>query len=230
MIINILHAIGDIIFCEPIYRYYWERDGIKPTVVIRDHLMWLQDYIESAKFLRESQWNWDIDNNVPTDNYLPLRFANQIIRKLDKNDHSDFENCMQDKYILAGLRPDLWKELALTFNIERSRELFAHLDISSDDDYIVVNERSQAGQVEIKPEPKYKIVRMYDVPGYNVLDWAPVMLLAKENHHVSTCTFFIFEALKDYKGKIFIYPRPNEDGLRGISKLNPTFTYTPVQC
>jgi len=70
---------------------------------------------------------------------------------------------------------------------------------------------------------------MGDIPGYNVMDWAPIMLLAKENHHVSTSTFFILEALKDYKGKIFIYARSNEDGLRGISKLNTSFSYTKVE-
>jgi len=225
MVINILHSIGDIIFCEPIYRHFWLRDGIKPTVIIRDHLMWLQDYIESAKFLKASQWTGDIDNNIPTDNYLPLRFANQIVRGLDKNDHHDFENCMPDKYILAGLDPELWKTLKLTFDVERSRELFAILELAGDQDYIVVNEHCQAGWVEIKPEPKHRIVRMYDVPGYNVLDWAPIMKLAKENHHVSTCTFFILEALKSLNGEVFIYPRPNEDGLRGISKLNPSFNY-----
>jgi hypothetical protein len=229
MIINILHSIGDILFCEPIYRHFWTKDGIKPTVIIRDHLMWMQDYIESARFLPASQWNGDIENAEKTDNYLPLRFANQIIRGFDKYYHDDFSNCMPDKYLLAGLDPNKWKELELKCSLEKSRELFAILDLSSEDDYILVNEHCQAGWVEIKPEPKYKIVRMYDVPGYNVMDWAMIMLLAKENHHVSTSTFFILQALKDYKGEIFIYPRPNEDGLLGISKLNPSFKYIAVK-
>lgn len=80
--------------------------------------------------------------------------------------------------------------------------------------------------MDIKPETEYRVVEMFEVPGFNVCDWAMIMLLAKENHHVSTSTFFIMQALTDYKGKIFIYPRPNEDGLLGISKLNTNIPYT----
>lgn len=229
MVINILHSIGDIIFCEPIYRHYWQKEGIKPTVVIRDHLMWLQEYIESAKFLAASKYHNDIDDATKTDNYLPLRFANQAVRGYDKFDHHDFENCMPDKYVLAGLDPELWKTLQLNFYVDRSGELFAHLDLSSDEDYILINENCQAGKININPKTNMRIIRMVDVPGYTVCDWAMVMLLAKENHHVSTSTFFLLEALKDYRGKIFIYARPNEDGLRGISKLNPSFHYKSIQ-
>lgn len=228
MVINILHSIGDIIFCEPIYRHFWKVDGKKPTVIIRDHLIWLQDYIESAKFLRESQYAGSIDNMKKTDTYLPLRFANQYLRGHDRFYHGDFENCMPDKYMMAGMNPDLWLGLQIQFDIEKAKGLFAALDLSSEDDYIVVNKHCQAGWVDIKPETNYRVVEMYEVPGFNVCDWAMIMLLAKENHHVSTSTFFILQALTDYKGKIFIYPRPNEDGLRGISKLNTNVPYTSM--
>jgi len=133
MVINILHSIGDILFCEPIYRHFWMKEGIKPTVVIRDHLMYLQEYIESARFLPVSHWNGDIDNAEKTDSYLPLRFANQCLRGYSKFFHEDFENCMPDKYLLAGLNPDKWMDLQLNFNIEKSRMLFADLDLSSEE-------------------------------------------------------------------------------------------------
>lgn len=225
MVLNVLHSIGDILFCEPIYRHYWMKEGIKPTVIVRDHLMWLQNYIESAKFLAASKWNGDIDNNVMTENYIPLRFANQVLRGYDKHDHHDFENCMPDKYLLCGLNPDKWMEIQLLFDIERSRMLFADLDLSSEENYVVVNPFSQAGKIEIFPDCKHRIIEMKTIEGYYVLDWAMIMLLAKENHHVSTSTFFIMEALKGYIGKTVIYARPNEDGLKGISKLNTSFTW-----
>ena len=103
-----------------------------------------------------------------------------------------------------------------------------HLGLTQSSEYILVNNHSQAGRINIKPENRKKlpIIEMKEVPGYNVLDWAAVILHAKENHHVSTSTFFIMQAIANkfsFDSKVFIYPRPNEDGLRGISKLNPTF-------
>ena len=67
---------------------------------------------------------------------------------------------------------------------------------------------------------------MEHINGFTLLDWAYVMVFAKENHHVSTSTFFMMQAVSNqfkFDSKVFLYPRPNADGLRGISKLNPSF-------
>lgn len=231
MVINILHSIGDILFCEPIYRHYWEKEGVKPTVVIRDHLLYLQDYIESASFIGASKWNGNIDDMEMRPGYLPLRFANQIMRGLGPHEHHDFENTMPDKYVLAGLPVEMWKDMQFMFYPERSGALFSHLGIHGKSKYILVNERSQAGNIDlsgIENKEGWQVIKMHDVPGINVMDWAMVMLLAHENHHVSTSTFYVMQALKGYKKKFYVYARPNEDGLKGISKLEPDFDLVRV--
>jgi hypothetical protein len=231
MVINQFHACGDILFIEPICRHIWTTTGKKPILPVRDHLMWFADYIDSADFVPMSKFKLDYESmETSNPDYLPLRFAAQIINKKPADYHLDYADQMPAKYQLAGLPLELWKTLQWRHYFDRCKGLFAALDLSSDQDYIFVNENSQAGKVEINPANpnNYRIVKMREVPGFTLLDWTPIMLLAKEHHHVSTSTFYMLEGLKDMHDKnipIYLYPRPNLDGLQGISKLNPSFKY-----
>lgn len=244
MIINQPFSIGDIIFLEPMYRYLWYRDGVKPTVPVNDHLIWLADYIESANIIKRSGLNQDIFEyhpisieackirNAGSIEVFPARFANQIYRGYQPHDHHDFENMMLDKYRLAGIYPGLWDRMNLKLDERKCQDLMDMLIPSDWDDYVLVNENSQAGHVEINPKTDLRVIKMREIPGYSVLDWAYVMEFAQEQHHVSTCTYHILQALtvKGVKlGKIVIYPRPNEDGLRGIAKLKPSFNFEVCQ-
>lgn len=235
MVINQIHSIGDILFLEPMFRYFARERGRKPVVPLRDHLMWLADYIDSARFVPLSTFNFQKEELMVTDNYLPLRWANQIYRGYDPNDHHDFENMMCDKYRLAGLDPEMWREIKLNFKEDKAEQLIKSLQLKKQNgtiiNYILVNENSQAGNIVIKPGLSSPIVRMKPIYGFTVIDWYLVMLFALENHHVSTSTFFILQAIKNrlhFESKVFIYPRPNEDGLRGIINLNPSFEYTKM--
>lgn len=229
MLINCIGGIGDILYCEPIYRSFWNKEGVKPHVIIHDHQMYLQDYIESAEFIKLSENQQYKDDAIKTDNYLPLRFANPIVRGLDKFDYSDFENCMPDKYILAELDPELWLTLSIKFNEEKGIKLCDILGIDIDNDnYIVINENSQAGKIKIDISTDNKIIYVKEIDGYTILDWCLIFQYANANYHISTSTFYIFEALQYLCGSVFLYKRPNKDGLRGISKLNPTFNCIKV--
>ena len=232
MVIGQHSANGDILFIEPICRHIWQKTGVKPILPVRDHLMWLSNHIESADFRPMSQFKLDydsIDNSNP--DYLPLRFANQIVRGLSPHDHSDYANTMPDKYELAGLPLELWKTLKFTYSEYKGVRLMSELGLSLTDRYILINENSQAGNISINPDNPngYKVIKMREMHGYPLLDWTLVIKLAQENHHISTSTFFIMEFLK-LETPIYLYPRPNEDGLQGISKLNPSFNYKIGLC
>lgn len=226
MVINQFHSIGDILFIEPICRHFWINNGTKPILPVRDHLLWLSNYIESASFVPMSKFTLDYDSLIMTNpDYLPLRFANQILNGLSMDDHSDFENCMPDKYKLAGLPPDNWQSINLKFNICKGLTLFKKLGLTPKE-YILINENSQPGRVKISVKTSKKVVYMEETPGFTVLDWFYVMIHAAENHHVSTSTFYIMQAITNqfqFDSKIFIYPRPNNDGIRGISQLKHSF-------
>lgn len=232
MVINQFASIGDIIFLEPMYRHFWNKTGSKPIVPVRDHLFWLADYIDSARFVKMSQYPMDYESTRMDDNYFPARFANQVYRKLSKYDHSDLENMMLDKYRLAGLDPEMWKTIKLDFKDGRSVQLMQDLKLMEPDgkvvnkEFMLINQYSQAGWISIDPKTEMKKVRMTERSGYTPIDWHLLMQMATENHHVSTSTFFIMQAIANqfhFDSTVYLYPRPNEDGLRGISQLNPTF-------
>lgn len=229
MVINQPFGIGDIIFLEPMFRYYWNKEGVKPIVPVRDHLIWLADYIESADFRKLSKFDWGqyhVDSKeMEYPDYFPARFANQIYRCKNQWDHSDAENMMLDKYRLAGLDPEIWTTIKLKFPFEK---VVAHPYGGA---YILANTKCGVGEISVEEmafRPYMdKFIIMHDGAG-TVIDWWQMMLHAHENHHVSTCTFFIMQAIyNEFKhvGPAFIYPRPNEDGLRGIMNLKATYKY-----
>ena len=230
MVINQFASHGDILFIEPICRRIWENTGEKPILPVRDHLMWFEHYIDSARFVPMSEFSLDYDS-MAMDNpdYLPLRFANQIVRKLACDDHTDYANMMPDKYLLSGLPVDLWKNIRINRNPERENDLFKALNLSPKDQYILINENSQAGKISIIPKRMAtdKVIRMSVIEGFTLLDWLGIIEHARENHHVSTSTFFLMEFLK-VEMPVFMYPRPNNDGLQGISRLNSSFSYTAI--
>lgn len=225
IVINQPFGIGDIIFIEPICRHFWKKNGQKPLLPVRDHFMDLQPYFESCIMVPMSKYPINYDDMVMTDNYIPLRFANQIYRGYSPDDHHDLENMMLDKYRLVGLDVEKWKEIDLKFNKEKAEELTYEITFTKED-YCLVNECSGVGNININVEG----FRVWPTLGYTVIDWYLTMLYAKENHHVSTSTFYLMQAIANkfpefIKAKKVIYPRPNHDGLRGISLLNPSFEY-----
>lgn len=227
MVINQPFAIGDILFLEPMFKYYQDRHGRKPIVPIMDHLMWLSKYIESAHFVPRSTYSMDYDSISMTDpDVLPIRFANQIYRGYPLHDHHDLENMMLDKYRLVGLDTEMWRNIDLKFSESAGQELL-HEVTAYQDDYVLINNHSQAGSISIPVNG----IQMGVNDRYSLIDWYLVIMYAKEFHTVSTSTFYLLQAIAnkfELKCKIFIYPRPSVDGLRGISQLKPTFNYTPM--
>lgn len=231
MIFNNVAGIGDIIFCEPIYRYSITQTGEKPFVIVHDHHLWIQEYIDSAVFLPASANLHLKDKSENGPHYISLRFANQIHRGLLPHDHSDLENMMLDKYRMLGLPEELWKTINLNFNSDKGHAIVKKLNMSLLDEYTLRNEYCQIGKIEIPLTKNKLVVDMVPLPGFSVIDWYLIHAQADGIHTVSTSTFFLMQALMN-KGwlppDIYIYPRPNEDGLRGISQLKPDFNLTLV--
>lgn len=233
VIINAISGYGDVMFMEPIYRYFWRRDGTKPTVIIHDHQMFFKDYIDSANFVPASHYPQLRDDAVMRGGYLPLRWANQIHRGYGLHDHHDCENVMLDKYRLLGLSEDLWKTLEINFDWSKAGQLTLELNMNKNQNYVLFNEHSQAGDTDIRI-PGLQAYKHYmnAVGGYTVIDWWSAILDARENHHVSTSTFYLMQAIKNkypnWNVPCYIYPRPNFDGLRGISQLIPDFNLIRV--
>jgi len=226
MIIHQIHSIGDIIFLEPMFRHFFKKNNEKPLVPVRNHLMWLSDYIESAQFITESSYT----KMNKAGEKINTMYANQLYRGLPMDYHEDFENCMLDKYRLAKLPTEMWLDIDLKFNPCRGENLMTEFLTYHYGEYILKNEYSQAGNINIEiDQDELPVYSMKSVDGFTLIDWYMLIFQAKEFHTVSTSTFYLLQAMKNkfpnMATKIFIYPRPNRDGLRGITNLHPTFEF-----
>lgn len=217
--INQHAGIGDILFLEPILRELAVSNEIYMPVVEPWHWQRHIPYVNFTNFT----FQFDNYKQEFTPEYYPFRYANPIFRNYDLNDWHDFENCMLDKYRILGLRDDMWLSLNVTRDKQNEARLIEQLNLPKE--FILVNEFSRAGNKSIVPITDIPIIHMREIDGFSVIDWCGVMELAAENHHVSTSTFYLLHMLGlDAK----IYPRPNEDGLRGISQLIPMTKLTSV--
>ncbi len=227
--INCVGGYGDILFCEPIFRHFWKQDGRKPIVSIHTHQMWISQYIDSAEFSNTPHEEFITGSLIHNEEYINLRYANQIFRGYGPHDHHDLENMMLDKYRLLGLPEDLWKTLDINLVSKFQGEEF----IKNIHDERLLNENSQVGKISISLEKNINYTVMREMKSYNLIDWWLPIFLVKENHHVSTSTFFLMQAIKnkfpEWNNPCYIYPRPNIDGLRGISQLVPDFNLIRVQ-
>lgn len=209
--INQPAGVGDILFLEPLLRMLSRDHEIEMPVV--DQYAWIAEHIPYVNF---TPYRCQFDSYVQkfTATYYPFRFANPIFRGLGLHDWSDMENCMLDKYRILGLPETMWMDLQLVRNRFREKSLFEHL--GSPTDFILVNEHSRVGDCKIKLETDLPVIYMQAIDGYSVVDWCIMMERAKENHHVQTSTLFLLHMLGvDAK----IYPKPDEDGMRGILDL-----------
>ena len=241
--ISVSAGYGDILFCEPIFRHFWKLDGIKPTVIIHPHQMWIQEYIESANFTSECPKEFVTGSLHHSDTMINLRYANQIYRGYEPHDHHDLESMMLDKYRLLGLSEDLWKTIDVKLIYDRAAKLCGIVGDSVGTGlsptlicryYHFHNSNSQAGKITLPftNETTGRVCDMKEISGFSLIDWWMLIYHAAENHHVSTSTFFLMQAIKnkypDWNNPCYIYPRPNEDGLRGISQLHPDFNLIRV--
>lgn len=233
-IINCVGGYGDILFCEPIFRHFWKQDGKKPYVIIQQHQMWIKDYIESADFTSKCPEYFLTGSKLHTPSLINLRYANQILRGLGPDNHYDLENMMLDKYRLLGLPEDLWKSLDIKIYGVAAKydKLYRQYFPIYWNNYHLLNESSQVGTIKLNSSHMHTI-RMSERPGYNLIDWWMLIHKASENHHLSTSTFFLMQAIKnkfpEWNAPCYIYPRPNVDGLRGISHLKPDFNLIKVK-
>lgn len=219
IIINQFFGLGDILFIEPIYRYYHER-GFKIIAPVQDHYYWVKDYIPYVDFRKQSEYEMDYEA-LETDpqngcEYIPLRFSTPILRDMDPHSGDNKEHFMLDKYRIVGLDLYLWKTLSWERNRDKEDRLFTELGLEGKE-YTFVNEFYGGGFQRIHiPEHG---VALEPKEGYTLLDWAKVIENAKEVHTVETSVFYMVEFLKMKAKKMVLYPRPPEDYPIGVKNL-----------
>lgn len=226
LIINQPAMLGDLLFIEPIVRYFLQQD-VEVIWPIKDQYYWLKDYIKhhGLKIVKQSECKIDYENATMIDGYLPLRFATPIFRnEADKHSGIFHEHFMLDKYRLLDLPLDMWKTLTWERNYEKEQELFNYLSLSENEPYILSN-KLMKDCYEAQPEMNKinfggKVIEMRPIEGFTMLDWSKVICKAKEIHTVETALIYIVEVLPIEAKEIHIYARyPWQDKLNGVKNF-----------
>jgi hypothetical protein len=222
-IFNQYQGLGDILFCEPIARHFYDEGNNEIFWSINDEFMWLTNYIKYINFVPKSSHHIDYESlhlglTSPDVYFVPLRFANPIVRKLKPHDYSDQYHTMLDKYRMLGLPEDMWKTFKWERNLEKENELYNLL--VKDKNYILINSKWSDGNVLIKTDSTFQRINMDILDGFTLFDWAKIIENASEIHTVSTSNLFLLETLNLKADKVYIYPRkPRENNLDGISEF-----------
>jgi hypothetical protein len=150
--------------------------------------------------------------------FVPLRFANPIVRQLAPHDYSDQYHTMLDKYRMLNLPEDMWKTLKWERNLDKENELYDLL--IKDENYILINTKWSDGIVSIETDSNFKRINMDILNGFTLFDWSKIIENASEIHTVSTSNLFLLETLTLRADKVHIYPRkPRENNFDGISEF-----------
>jgi hypothetical protein len=222
-IFNQYQGLGDILFCEPIARHLYGDGQNEIFWPINNEFMWLTDYIKYINFVPKSNNRIDYESlhlglTSPDVYYIPLRFANPIVRRLKPHDYSDQYHTMLDKYRMLGLPEDMWKTLKWERNLEKENRLYNLL--VKDENYILINSKWSDGNVSIETDSTFQRINMDILDGFTLFDWAKIIENASEIHTVATSNLFLLETLDLKADKVHIYPRkPRENNFDGISEF-----------
>lgn len=221
-IFNQFQGLGDILFCEPIAKHYYNNGENEIIWPILGDFLWLQEYFPYINFVNWREFNFPYESThhgqvSENEFHVPLRFANPIVRNLHPHDYSDQFHTMVDKYRMVNLPLDLWKTMTWIRNNQREDELYNML--VQDTNYILVNNAWSDGvlDIQVNNSDNHQIVYMNRVHGYTMLDWAKVIENANQIYTVSTSNLFLIETLSIKASDVYLYPRlPRENNFDGI--------------
>ncbi len=225
VILNQYQGLGDILFCEPIARYYKHKGASEIIWPVLSEFLWLKEYLPYINFVDRNHFNMDYESTYfgnigPSTLYVPLRFANPIFRNLHPHDYSDQYHTMLDKYRMLNLPEDMWRNLAWTRNHTRENELYNRL--IHNPNYILVNNKWSDGvlNIDVEHNTDSQIVYMDKIDGYTLLDWAYIIENASKIYTVSTSNLFLIETLSIKATDVYLYPRlPRENNFEGIMEF-----------
>ena len=221
-ILNQYQGLGDILFCEPIAKHYYDNGNNEIVWPILGEFLWLQEYFPYINFINWRDYQFPYESTFfgqasENEFHVPLRFANPIVRNLHPHDYSDQYHTMMDKYRMVGLPLDLWKSMKWIRNNDREESLYNTL--IKQPKYILVNNMWSDGilNIQIDNPESHQVITMSKVHGFSMLDWAKIIENADQIYTVSTSNLFLIETLSIKASNVCIYPRlPRENNFDGI--------------
>jgi hypothetical protein len=223
VIINQFFGLGDILFIEPIYRWYHEQ-GYKVIAPVEDHYYWLMYYIQYVHFKKKSEYSMDYEyfgfTKMNGADYIPLRFSTPLQRGTHPHSGDYKEFFMTDKYRLLGLPTDMWRDLKWTRNTEKEEILFKMLGLKGKTKYNLINRHFGGNFQQVDIDIKGNNVYLDKIEGFTLLDWAKVIINAEKIYTVETSLVYMIETLSIKAKELHMYPRlPWEGACKGVKEF-----------
>lgn len=210
VVINQFAGLGDILFIEPIYRW-WHGLGYSVIAPVNPDILWVQEYIPYVKFVDKNGFDYNpevVEQKKDGRLHVPLRFANPLYRGFDDLHYGDDrKNWMGDKYLYLGLEVDMWRTMNFERNLGNEYALYDKLGITGP--YNLVNEHFGGSfeRVEIKPDNGLQDVYLRKIDNFSLIDWLKVIENAENIYTVETSIMWLIEAFKTKAVGLHLYPR-----------------------
>lgn len=209
IIINQFFGLGDILFIEPIYRYYHNM-GFTVIAPINPESLWIQEYIPYVEFKDKTKFPMDYENPVTEykgEKVIPLRFAHPLLRNFPLHYGDDRAHWMPDKYEYLGLPVELWRTLQFTRNKEREKRLFDSLNLPERYNFVNNNFGGSFEKINITQKADLPCVFMEKSEGFTMLDWGMVIEGAENIYTAETSIIYYIESLKTKAKEFHLFPR-----------------------
>jgi hypothetical protein len=218
-IINQPSGLGDILFCEPIARTYYQQ-GYKIIWPVEPIYCNINKHFDYITFINKNFINIDYEGqkflDIAGTVVVPLRFADKLIG-------ATYTEHMVSKYKLWNLPLETWRTTCWKRDNESEKELYYDvLQLKDDENYNLISQKyltDQSKQISINPGNGLKNVYVETISDYTLIDWSLVIEKATNIHVVSSAINYIIEFL-DVSGKgLHLYAREPEKNFRHVAGL-----------
>lgn len=206
IIINQFFGIGDILFIEPIMRYYFQQ-GHKVTVPILSKYLDIQRNLPYINFVDKETFNIDYEEKefIETDDriIIPMRWSMEYYNSLLKN-------TMLNKYKMVGIDLEEWRKLTWLRHRWRENKLKEVLGIKQGEKFNLINCNFYSFEnrtINLNINNKLKNIEMKFIPTFNLLDWSGIIEEAENIYTVNTSIIFLLEVLELKAKEIHLYSR-----------------------
>lgn len=206
IIINQFFGIGDILFIEPIMRYYFQQ-GHKVTIPILSKYLDIQRNLPYINFVDKETFDIDYEEKefIETDDriIIPMRWSKEYYNSLLKN-------TMLNKYKMVGIDLEEWRKLTWLRHRWRENKLKEVLGIKQGERFNLINCNFYSFEnrtINLNINNKLKNIEMKFIPPFNLLDWAGIIEEAENIYSVNTSIIFLLEVLELKAKEIHLYSR-----------------------
>jgi len=204
------YYLGDIIFVMAAVQKY-VNEGYNVIFPVRDEYLNLKKNFPTVNIISINQIPNLIEKYssiqiIEDEEYITLPFHKSIIRE---SEHFHMKN----KYNYVDLPLETWRNIQITRDYEKEKELLNYLNIQDGDKYNLINEfhRPFFQRTPIVVNNGNKNIYMNKIDGYSLLDWIGVMEKAQSIHTVATSIIFLLDAMDIMPEDMQIYRRFNEN-------------------